>query len=558
VRRLFGLLAALCCTTAAAGPLVSYSFDDDQLATGPDTFRIFEHSRGTARLSPEFRYSGYYSVEIRDAADDGGFPELQGYFPMQESGTLYVHFAFMTPTPMEPFNIALAGPEWFRMKRDGIGFWLKNREGHFYHVSDSMPKRLQPIQPFTWYLVDLTYRVEAGTYDLVIHEEYVEEALVEIVDVVNTTHSPNSKVSVFSFIGDLPDEANAVIYVDDIEIRSDRIEAPELVAPGRRKLFVDYWRDLQRQARGKSQCIATTGFRDFDISAHELSELSASGELTRLEQVLAAPGAAITPGLIDDLPDTPKLRAVARWRLGCYLLGEGQGEAALEIFRGIETAVPNARIFHLSTTLALAALGDFSEIDNRIGNVYGLWYGDERFAAAQAMIGLARQDDGASEAVLQQTIGQLHEHLAVQPVAELWTEGPDSQLVETLRKRYPDNWAAYLRERLLFEQYYFLLLWRDAFFEAQQFAQQVAAALEGEQGSAGVWYEFIANAAFLAGDNEQALDYYELALSASEHNRARRHSVYLKLSDLFHLIGDPENERYYRELVYGSLAPGNP
>ena len=121
VRQLFCLLLALCCATAAADPLVSYSFDDDRLATGPDTFRIFEHSRGTARLSPEFRYSGYYSVEIRDAVDDGGFPELQGYFPMQAAGTLYVHFAFMTPEPMEPFNIALAGPAWFKMKRDGIG-----------------------------------------------------------------------------------------------------------------------------------------------------------------------------------------------------------------------------------------------------------------------------------------------------------------------------------------------------------------------------------------------------------------------------------------------------
>jgi len=104
----------------------------------------------------------------------------------------------------------------------------------------------------------------------------------------------------------------------------------------------------------------------------------------------------------------------------------------------------------------------------------------------------------------------------------------------------------------------FLLLWRDAFLEAQQFAQQVAAALERDKGSAGVWYELIGNAAFLTGDNELALDYYELALSDSEHNRSRRHSVYLKLSDLFHLIGDPENERYYREQVYGSLISRDP
>jgi len=76
-----------------AGPLVRYSFDDDQLDTGPDTFRIFEYSKGTVNLSSQFPFSGYYSVEIRDAGDDGGFPELQGFFPMQDSGQLHVHFA---------------------------------------------------------------------------------------------------------------------------------------------------------------------------------------------------------------------------------------------------------------------------------------------------------------------------------------------------------------------------------------------------------------------------------------------------------------------------------
>ena len=224
-----GLLLALAWGFARAGVLVSYSFDDERLDTGPDTFRIFEHSRGRVRLSPEFRYSGYYAVEIRDAADDGGFPELQGYFPMQASGTLHVHFAFMTPEPLQPFNIALAGPEWFSMKPDGIGFWLKNRDGYFYHVSDSMPKRLAPIRPFTWYLVDLAYRVDAGTYDLVIREEYAEQPLVDVRGAANANRSRHSKVYVFSFIGDLPDEADAVIYVDDIEIRSDTRIGPGLV-----------------------------------------------------------------------------------------------------------------------------------------------------------------------------------------------------------------------------------------------------------------------------------------------------------------------------------------
>ncbi len=550
-----GLLVVLACCSARAGSLVSYSFDDDRLDTGPDTFRIFEHSRGKVRLSPEFRYSGYYAVEIRDAADDGGFPELQGYFPMQESGTLNVHFAFMTPEPLQPFNIALAGPEWFSMRPDGIGFWLKNKDGYFYHVSDSMPKRLAPIEPFTWYLVDLIYRVDAGTYDLVIREEYADQPLVDIKEAANTTRSRNSKVYVFSFIGDLPDEANAVIYVDDINIRSDTIDsAPELVAPGRRKLFVDYWRDLQKTARRTPQCVPTTGFSDFGISNDELEQADASGLLKHLEQVLQAPGRAITPGLIDDLPADPKLRAVARWRRGCYLLEQREAEQALDYFREAEAAVPEGKIYNLSSALAQAAMKEFSQADVRIAAAYGLWYGDERFAAAQAMIGLAREDHWSSETVLQEAIGLLPEQLAAGSGVEPWANSPDSELMHYLRQHYPDDWDRYLRARLLLEQYYFLLLWRDAYAEALEFAQRVATRLELKTGSAGVWYEFMGNAAFLLGDYEQALDNYELALGANKDILSRVHSVFLKLSDLSFIMGDAENERYYREQVYGSLA----
>jgi len=540
---------------AWGGSLVSYSFDDDRLDTGPDTFRIFEHSRGKVRLSTDFRYSGYYAVEIRDAADDGGFPELQGYFPMQQSGTLHVHFAFMTPEPLQPFNIALAGPEWFSMRPDGIGFWLQNKDGYFYHVSDSVPRRLAPIQPFTWYLVDLTYRVDAGTYDLVIHEEYAEQPLVDIKEVANTTRSRNSKVYVFSFIGDLPDEADAVIYVDDIDIRSDTIKsAAALVAPGRRKLFIDYWHDLQKTARRTPQCVPTTGFSDFGFSNDELEQADASGLLKHLEQLLQAPGHSITPALIDDLPVDPELRAVARWRRGCYLLERHEAEPALGYFREAEAAAPEGKIYNLSSALALAAMGNYSQADIRIASAYGLWVGDERLAAVQAMIGLARDDRWSSETVLQETIGLLPEQLAAGSRMEPWADAPDSELLRYLRQHYPDDWERYLRARLLLEQYYFLLLWRDAYTEALEFADRVATYLEGKNGSAGVWYEFKGNAAFLLGDYEQALDDYELALDANQASPSRVRSVYLKLSDLFFKMGDAENERYYREQVYGSLA----
>ena len=83
--RAVAILALLLGSTAllAESPnvLVRYSFDDGLTDTGPDTFAVFENSSGRVRLSSLIHYSGYRSIELRDVAKDGDFPELQGYFP---------------------------------------------------------------------------------------------------------------------------------------------------------------------------------------------------------------------------------------------------------------------------------------------------------------------------------------------------------------------------------------------------------------------------------------------------------------------------------------------
>ena len=112
--------------TSSPSILVQYSFDDNALDTGPDTFTVFQKAKGSVRLTTQNRFSGYRSIEIRDVAGDKDFPELQGYFPLRTRGKLFLHFALMTTNPAEEFNIALAGPEWFTLRRNGIGFWLKD------------------------------------------------------------------------------------------------------------------------------------------------------------------------------------------------------------------------------------------------------------------------------------------------------------------------------------------------------------------------------------------------------------------------------------------------
>ncbi|NIP30060.1 MAG: hypothetical protein GTN99_03175, partial [Candidatus Dadabacteria bacterium] len=43
--------------------LVSYSFDDDNIETGPDTFKVFENGKGCVDLIDSYRFSGYNSVQ---------------------------------------------------------------------------------------------------------------------------------------------------------------------------------------------------------------------------------------------------------------------------------------------------------------------------------------------------------------------------------------------------------------------------------------------------------------------------------------------------------------
>jgi hypothetical protein len=220
--------------------LVSYSFDDGKTHTGPDTFSVFRNASTDVQLSNAFRASGYQSVEIRDVAGNQDFPELQGYFPELRKGWLVIHFALLVTDPAEELNIALAGPGWFNLGQNGISFWLSTRDGDLVHTTDSIPKRLLRLRPFTWYGIDADYDIERGRYDLRIFEEGVEKPVVTLTDVPNAGSHPGSAVSMFSFIGDLADKSNVTYYVDDVLVATDRkIALPPFVAPGRRQFLAD-------------------------------------------------------------------------------------------------------------------------------------------------------------------------------------------------------------------------------------------------------------------------------------------------------------------------------
>ena len=199
--------------------MVHYDFDHALAEVGPDTYHIFRYTHGKVGLSEAYKYSGWRSLKIEDVAGDGGFPELQGYFQVIDSGKLYFHFALMVVETRERFNIALAGKSHFRLKKHGIGFWLDNEGGNLRHYVGGEPVELFALEPFLWYQVDLVYDIDRGQYALVIENEYGQR-LVELEASANAVGMPGSTVNMYSFIGDLEDRQNAAYYVDDVLLAS--------------------------------------------------------------------------------------------------------------------------------------------------------------------------------------------------------------------------------------------------------------------------------------------------------------------------------------------------
>lgn len=514
---------------APDGLLVAYSFDDERTETGPDTFRVFANAKGTVRLSRAYRLSGDSSVEIRDAADDRAFPELQGRFPRITGGTLYAHFALLTTTHLETFNVALAGPAGFRLAENGIAFWLGARGGFLFHTSDSIAKRLLELEPFSWYVVDVTYRVEAGAYDLVIRKEGDAEPRVSLRGVPNAARQPGSSVDTFSFVGDVEDDAsNVVYYVDDVAIGTDaKITSAPFVAPGRRRFFVDGLLRERSRLQGRPGCLPFSEPEGLGFDASDVASMKAVGSLDLLEAIVTdrlqhlSDRVASISGRPRDLLD-----AAADWRRGCRALAAGEASAALLHFEAASGRLPG-RLYRLSSALALAALSRSAEADEILAAVAPDWTGDPRYTLALAAVGAARGDLARAEEILRLPAGQVF--------AESAALSPDD----------PSRCAA-RGGRMLAEEYFVALLLNGFVDTAAAYADRMIEHLEPGGRSAREWREKRGDAAFFAGDLGTALRLYEPVADGSP-------TALLKLADVYFRLGDLPREKALRERIYGSL-----
>lgn len=492
--------------------LVGYSFDDEKTETGPDTFAVYQAARGTVALSSTFRLSGYRSVELRDVAGDGDFPELQGYFPRRDSGTLYAHFAFLTTNGRQELNVALAGPKRFTNGKDGIAFRLQARDGILYHHSDSMPKRLFPLRDFVWYAVDVAYRIDAGTYDLTIREEGSATPVIDQRNQPNAPREPGSAVELFSFIGDPgTDESDADYFVDDVVLSADRpVTLPPFAAPGRRRLFVDAWLDAVQRAGRDRGCPRARGPEDFGYSMNDMRALARAAGADLMTALRALPNGGgrgpAKPAGQGAL--TAALEPVFDWQRGCDLLAAGRTEEALNAIEEAARAKPAGRIYHLSAIVALARLDRFAEAAARLDALSASAGDDPRLGLAAAVIGLERPDLDA--------------------LASTEDEG-------------------------LAEEYFFVLLYRKAWTEAARFAEKRIESARKQKRPEGLWVEHAGDAAFFMGNDAAARQSYETALASRPTDRL----LLTKLSDVLWRLGDTRGERSYRERVFGTLDRSN-
>jgi tetratricopeptide (TPR) repeat protein len=343
---------------------------------------------------------------------------------------------------------------------------------------------------------------------------------VSLASQPNATAHPGSAVQVFSFIGDTgSDTSEVVYYVDDIVLSADRpVDLAPFVAPGRRKLFVDAWVDQKRMLASGPVCFPVADVAlDLGLDPSYLQGSAPSIARKVLEGALDPRGPHPPVKALGELP--APLAAVVLWAHGCEELRAKRADDARAAFGRAEALWPRGRIYPLSRALALARAKQTDEADRVLASLAGRYRDDLRPELAMALVGIARDDLDAALRILA-------------PPAD----GLPAELTgDALR---------------LAEQYFFVLLWRGSFTDALRYATAVEAKAREAALPTTVWTEHVGDAAFLLGDPSAALGAYQSALMSRDGKDAR---LYEKLADAYFRLGDLEQERAWREKVYGSL-----
>ena len=236
-------------------------------------------------------------------------------------------------------------------------------------------------------------------------------------------------------------------YVDDVVVSVDEmVPASRLTAPGRKKLFVDYWDEHQRALLGRPRPMPAMEFSDFGIRPRDMQSLRDAGLWDAWLQTLAGPRGFVAS---DVAAGHLRLFELARlWADGTAALERGDAAIAAQRFDSAFRLAPDGKIYELNAILSLAALGDWTQVDARLLGIYAEWGNDIRFPAAIAMIGIARQDLTRAEQWLRGPAEAVPDLLGRELLNRLSRNKVDASVLANLRTRYPDNWQDYVRDAL--------------------------------------------------------------------------------------------------------------
>jgi len=479
--------------------LVQYGFDST-LPSVEDGFYIFENSRGFVEPTSAVRFSGYRALELQEAAVDGTFVELQGVVPPITSGEVLFHFAFLVRNPEEELNIAVAGPAHFYMRRDGIAFWLKTIDGMLFHHSDSLPRRLFKLRANIWYVVDVVFHVEAGTYDLRILTPQAPTPPVLLEDQPNAINAPGSKLAKISFIGDLEDRSTVHYFIDDVELRAlstplrltiptsatggtpahfRTLSAPPASAPttgperdfiyqgapsSPRRTYFDEYLELKKLELSLPQCLPVTSLRDFGV----LPALLKSDAVLQQEvrQAMKLPSAQFTSPPIFT---TRVAAGVFLWRHGCQELIDGKIQEARDDLRQGLALLPDAPIVQASNAMLANMTKNHPEVEKQLLALSSAWMEDARLPVLLGMLSAYHENFADMREALTGVATRMGEDNAARLIGTLLV-GKHTGFA-TLKVMFGENWKQELDDLYIGQSYYFALLFSGRPQEAVTFAE---------------------------------------------------------------------------------------
>ncbi len=185
-------------------------------------------------------------------------------------------------------------------------------------------------------------------------------------------------------------------------------------------------------------------------------------------------------------------------------------------------------------------------------SIYPDWHDDPRCPASAAVRGLARDRLDDAEYELAAVSEEVAAERSDDALRRLWSGELDRSLVDLLKQRYPDEWSLHVATALAAEHRFYVLLWQSRHDEAARYAERMSTRMKELGLSPGRWIERQGDASFYAGDYSAALDSYRTALPQLQHPA----SALLKLSDVHFKLGNLDEERAYRQKIYGTLEPG--